>query len=306
MRIGMTGAGSGPEAVVRQAQRAEADGFTSLWFASAILGDPLVGMALAGQSTERIELGTSVLVTYACHPVLQAKRVAAVAAAIGTPGRLTLGIGPSHDVVVEGALGLSYSTVGQHVEEYVEIVTTLLRGEPVAFSGKEFRANADPPSLVGDEPIPVLLGALAPRSLRVAGRHAAGTILWMGNAVAIRDHIAPRLTASASDAGRPAPRIVAGLPIAVHDDVAEARETAAKQFAIYDTLPNYQRLMARGGVSSAADVAVVGNEESVAEQIRVLFDAGMTDLWAAPFAVGEDATGSRARTRALLSELARS
>jgi F420-dependent oxidoreductase-like protein len=306
MQIGINGAGSTPEAVVRNAQRAESEGFASLWYPSAALGDPLVGMALAGQATERIELGTSVLVTYACHPVLQAHRVAAAVAAIGTPGRFTLGIGPSHHVVIEGALGLSYATVGQHVEEYVEIVTTMLRGEPISLSGKEFRVNAGAAQLINGQPIPVLLGALANRSLRVAGQHAAGTILWMGNARAIADHIKPRIAAAAAEAGRPEPRIVAGLPIAVHDDVDEARETAAKSFAIYDTLPNYQRLMAHGGVSSAAEVAVVGDEASVTQQITDLFDTGMTDLWAAPFGVGDDAKASRARTRELLSELARS
>src|SRR5215472_11852215 len=111
MRIGMTGGAATPDKMVEQAQRAEADGFTSLWYASAVGGDPLVAMALAGRATSTIELGTSVLQTYACHPLLQAARAAATAGAVGG-GRVTLGVGPSHQPVVEGILGLDYSTPG--------------------------------------------------------------------------------------------------------------------------------------------------------------------------------------------------
>jgi F420-dependent oxidoreductase-like protein len=305
MRIGLPGSGATPDAIIRQAQRAEEDGFTTLWYASAIAGDPLAAIAVAGRETSTIEFGTSILVTYACHPVLQANRAAAVAAAIGTAGRFTLGLGPSHQPVIEGMLGLSYTSPGQHTEEYAEIVTTLLRGEPVSFAGKEFRVNSGAPALVDGAELPVLLGALAPRLLRVAGERAAGTILWMGNAKAVEDHVAPRIRAAADAAGRPAPRIVAGLPVAVHDDVDEARETAASAFAIYGQLPNYQRILNHGGVSAPAEAVIVGNEDAVRAQIVALFDAGATDVWAAPFPVGDDKSASRARTRELLKDLAK-
>lgn len=306
MRIGLPGTGSTPDAIVRQAQAAEADGFSTLWYASMIAGDPLTAIGLAGRETSMIEFGTSILVTYACHPVLQANRAAAVAAAIGTPGRFTLGLGPSHQPVIEGMLGMSYATPGRHTEEYAEIVTTMLRGEAVSFSGEEFTVNAGAPTLVDGAEVPVLLGALAPRLLRVAGTRCAGTVLWMGNAKAITDHVAPRLRAAASAAGRPEPRIVAGLPVAVHDDVDEAREVAAKAFAIYGQLPNYQRILAHGGVASPAEAVIVGDEDSVRAQIMALFAAGATDVWAAPFPVGDDKSVSRARTRELLKDLANS
>jgi len=164
--------------------------------------------------------------------------------------------------------------------------------------------HAGPPALVDGVEIPVLVSALGPRLLRVAGQHAAGTILWMANARAVEQHVAPRIRKAAADAGRPDPRIVAGLPVAVHDDVAEARAVAAQQFAAYGTLPNYQRILAHGGVSGPADAAIVGDESSVAAQIEALVDAGATDVWAAPFPVGDDRSASRARTRALLMELA--
>lgn len=280
MRIGLSGGGQSADRAVGQAERAEKEGFTSLWYAGAVGGDPLVQMALAGRATSRIELGTSVLQTYPIHPTLQATRVQAVAAAIGRP--VTLGVGPSHQVVIE-RLGMSYEDVGSHTERYVQTLAPLL----------------------GDG-IPLLLAALGPRLLRVAGEHTTGTILWMANARAIETHVRPRITAAAARAGRPEPRIVAGLPVAVHDDEGEARQAAAEQFAMYGTLPNYQRILAHGGISSPADAVVAGDEDAVRAQIARLFDAGATDVWAAPFAVGVDQAASRARTRALLGELARS
>jgi alkanesulfonate monooxygenase SsuD/methylene tetrahydromethanopterin reductase-like flavin-dependent oxidoreductase (luciferase family) len=153
-------------------------------------------------------------------------------------------------------------------------------------------------------PPPVLLAALAPRLLRVAGELTTGTILWMGNERAIETHIAPKLRAAATAAGRPAPRIVAGLPVAVHDDVAEARATAAEVFVGYGTLPNYRRLLDIGGADGPADAAIVGDEATVSARIEALFEAGATDVWAAPFPVGDDRAASRTRTRALLTELA--
>lgn len=305
MRIGLTGGASSVDKMVEQAQRAEADGFTSLWYASAVAGDPLVAMALAGRATSTIELGTSVLQTYTAHPVLQANRVLAAASAIGRPG-LTLGIGPSHKPAIEDAYGLSYAHPGRHTEEYVAVLTALLRGETVHFEGDDFSVNAAAGASAEAGPPPVLLAALAPRLLRVAGQMTAGTILWMGNERAIETHVAPKLRAAAEAAGRPAPRIVAGLPVAVHDDVDEARATAAEAFAIYGTLPNYRRLLDIGGAGGPAEAAVIGDEAAVTARIEALFAAGATDVWAAPFPVGDDRAASRARTRALLTELATS
>ena len=301
MRIGLPGGGSTVDRIIDQAKQAEADGFTTMWFASAVAGDPLVAMAVAGHGTTTLELGTSVLQTYTTHPTLLANRAAAVVAAMGRPG-FTLGIGPSHEPVIAGMHGLDFSHPGRHTEEYVRVLAPLLRGEAVKFDGEDFHVNAGAPTLPHGE-IPVLVAALGPRLLRVAGEQTAGTILWMANARAIETHVVPLITAAAAAAGRPAPRIVAGLPVAVHDDVDQAREVAASQFSVYGTLPNYQRILAHGGVEGPAQAAIVGDEASVAGQIEALFTAGATDVWAAPFAVGDDRKASTARTRALLKEL---
>ncbi|MEX2294563.1 MAG: TIGR03564 family F420-dependent LLM class oxidoreductase [Acidimicrobiales bacterium] len=305
MRIGLTGGAASVERMIEQAQRAEADGFTSLWYASAVGGDPLVAIAMAGRATSTIELGTSVLQTYTAHPVLQANRAVSVVDGMGRAG-FTLGLGPSHRPPIEDAYGLSYSHPGRHTEEYVQVLTSLLRGETVHFDGEDFHVHAGAPENAERSPIPILMAALAPRMLRVAGELTDGTILWMGNEKAIEAHVAPRLQAAAAGAGRSAPRIVAGLPVVVHDDVAEARTTAATVFAGYGELPNYRRLLDIGGAAGPADAAIVGNEAAVAARIEALFAAGATDVWAAPFPVGDDRSASRRRTRALLQELANS
>jgi F420-dependent oxidoreductase-like protein len=293
MRIGLTGAGSSVDRMIDLAVQAEQDGFTSLWYASAIGGDPLVTMALAGRATTSIELGTAVLQTYTCHPVLQARRAQSVRMAMNRPG-FTLGIGPSHKPPIEDMLGISYATPGQHTEDYVRVLMGVLRGERVRADGEY------PVNLPAGEPVdvPVLVSALAPRLLRVAGELTDGTVLWMGNARSIDVHVRPLL--DRAGAGK---RIVAGLPIAVHDDVAEARAAASALFAMYGTLPNYRRILDLGDVAGPAEAAIVGDEESVAKQITELFDAGADDFWAAPFPVGADRGASRARTHALLKDL---
>lgn len=302
MRIGLTGWGSSVDKVVSQAKQAEADGFTSLWYASAVTGDPLVAIALAGRETSRIELGTAVLQTYPCHPLLQANRVASVVDAMGRPG-FTLGVGPSHEPVVRGVLGLSYDHPGRSTEEYVRILAALLRGDAVDFDGEDWSVHSGGRVVAPAHPVPVLVAALGPRLLRVAGELADGTVLWLAPVRAIESHVAPRIRAAAAAAGRPEPRIVAGLPVAVHDDEAEARGTVAAATAIYGELPNYRRILDIGGAAGPADAAVVGDERAVRAQLRSLIDAGATDIWAAVVPVGPDRAASRRRTTELLKEL---
>lgn len=304
MRIGLTASATTVEAAVRQVVQAEADGFTSMWFASPLLGDPLAGMAVAGRETSTIELGTAVLQTYTAHPVLQANRFAAAANAVGAPGRFALGVGPSHRPGIE-SLGYDYDAVVEHTDEYVQVAAALLAGESVKFRGAQIRGFGKPPALPGDQPIPVLVGALGPRLLDVAGARAAGTVTWLANVRAVERFVAPRIRQAAADAGRPTPRIVVGLPVGVHDDLGEARAAISQQLAFYGSMSNYQRIMRRGDAAGPEDVAILGDEASVTEQIAALFAAGATDLWAAPVTI-DGSPESKARAYSLLASLARS
>jgi 5,10-methylenetetrahydromethanopterin reductase len=137
----------------------------------------------------------------------------------------------------------------------------------------------------------------------MAGEMTDGTITWMAGPKTLETHIVPRISKAAQDAGRPAPRVVAGLPVAVTDDAAGARERAARSFQIYGTLPNYQRMLNTEGVGGPADVAVVGDENEVEQQLRGIASAGATDFLAGMFPVGDDVQASLRRTRALLKGL---
>jgi len=302
MRIGLTGGASSVDKLVAQAQEAEADGF---WYASQVQGDPLVAMAIAGRATTRLELGTAVLQTYPCHPLLQANRATSVVAAMDRPG-FTLGIGPSHESLVRGVLGMSYDKPGQNTEEYVRILTSALRGEDVDLSGEQWSAHTHGRAVPPPHPVPVLVAALGPRLLRVAGEQADGVVLWMAPPRAIETHVVPKLLAAAGLAGRSAARVVAGLPVAVHDDQAEARAAVTANSGMYAGMPNYQRILEIGGADDVASAAIVGDERAVARQLQGVLDAGATDIWASIVPVGGDreARGSSTRrTRDLLRTL---
>lgn len=308
MRIGIfisetSGASTGVTALREAAVAAEQAGFSTAWVPHVPWSfDALTALTIAASVTERIELGTAVVPTYSRHPLGMAQQALSTQAACG--GRLALGIGPSHSVVVEGMYGLSYEKPIRHVREYVEVLDQALAGgEQIDFDGELYRVHA--PLRVPDAaPVPVLLSALAPLMLRLAGERTTGTITWMADERAHEEHVVPRITAAAESAGRPTPRVVAGLPVAVHDDTDEARARAARIFAVYTHIATYQRILDRGDASEPAEVCVVGDEGTVERRLRSYADAGVTDLAATVFGVGADRTASVRRTHDLLASLA--
>ena len=284
------------EAVVE----AERDGFDGIWFGQIFGPDVLTVIAMAGQKTSRIELGTSVVPTYPRHPVVMAQQALTAQAAAG--GRFNLGIGLSHKPVIEGMWGMSYERPAVHMREYLSVLRPLLKEGRVSFNGEFFRVSATV-QVVAPEPPPVLIAALAPVMLRLAGEVADGTVTWLVGRKTLETHIVPRVNSAAKAAGRAEPRVVVALPIAVTDDVGEARERAARSFQVYGTLPNYQRVLNIEGVAGPAEVAIVGDEKEVEGQLRGIAAAGATDFLAGMFPVGDDASGSLGRTRALLKTL---
>ena len=279
MRIGLTGAPPSVERMIEQAERAEADGFSSLWYASAVGGDPLVAMAMAGRATSSIELGTSVLQTYTCHPVLQANRAASVAAGMGRAGFI-LGLGPSHRPAIEDAYGPLVRDPGAaHGRVRARPGAAAPRGDGGAPRGRVRRRPrgarvAPPPHGVADD-----LGP-GPRMLRVAGALADGTILWMATARAVETHVAPRIAKAAlTRAGRPAHR--AGCRSVVSNDAGEARPPpppcSPGTASCRTTAGSWTSVVPTG----IGDAAIVGDEVSVTAQVTALADAGVTDFWAA-------------------------
>jgi F420-dependent oxidoreductase-like protein len=218
-------------------------------------------------------------------------------------GRLTLGIGPSHPVVIEKMYGLAYERPAAHTAEYVEVLRRCFAGTGVVdHDGERFRVHAtlDVP---GAAPVPILVAALAPRMLELTGRLADGTITYWADERAIGDHVVPRITAAAAAAGRPAPRVVVGLPVAVVSDVDAARARAAKLFAAYEAIPTYQRILGRGDAAGPVDVAVIGTEAQVRARLRRFADLGATDLCASVLGLDDDRDASRTATLDVLATL---
>jgi 5,10-methylenetetrahydromethanopterin reductase len=301
--LGGEGATAALEASVQQFSRAEAAGFQTAWVPNIFSFDAMTLLALAGSRTRSIELGTAVVPTFSRHPFYMAQQALSTAAATG--GRFVLGLGPSHKVVIENMLGLSFDKVAQHVEEYVRVVKTLVETGKVAFQGQCYRVNAAL-QIASARPFPVLIGGLGPRMRKIAATLADGTITWMAGRRTIGETLAPQMHAAARAAGRKdSPRIVCGLPVVVTSDAAGAREAASKSFAIYGQLPSYRAMLDLEGAKGPGDVAVAGDAREVERQIEALAAAGVTDLNAALFPYGPDAKASFERTYEVLAELAR-
>ena len=300
MNIGIFGgltASATIDEVVADVQRAEEQGFATYWVPQIFGYDALTLLAVVGRETDRIELGTSVVPTYPRHPAMLAAQSLTTQQAAG--GRFTLGIGLSHQPVIEHMFGMSFEKPVRHLREYLEILMPLVDGRPVAYDGETLAANLtlDVP---GTEPVPVMVAALGPQMLALAGARTAGTITWMTGPRTIEEHTGPLLRKAAADADNPEPRIACGLPVCVTDDVDAARERAAKTYAIYGQLPSYRAMLDREGADGPADVAILGDEGSVAKRIAELADAGVTDFAASEFGTSDD---ERRRTRTVLQSI---
>jgi F420-dependent oxidoreductase-like protein len=287
--MGISVGGGTIDEVVENVRQAEAAGFSSAWLANIFGMDAMTAIAAAGREVPRIELGTAVVPTYSRHPYYMAQQAMTTQAATG--GRFVLGIGLSHQVVIETILGLSFDKPAKHMEEYLNVLMPVLEKGNTTFSGDLYKVDTSFAGLerMGTTPPAVMLAALGPVMLRLAGSMTAGTITWMTGHQTIESHIAPHLTKAAADAGRPAPRIVAGVAVAVTDDVAGAREMIAKTLQIYGTLPSYRAMLDKEGAAGPADVAILGDEKTVRDGIQRYADAGVTDFHAA---VGGAITGT--------------
>jgi F420-dependent oxidoreductase-like protein len=282
-----------PDDVAAALQQAADEGFPSAWLADSRSLDAMSALAVAGGRVPDIEVGTAVVPVHLRHPVAMAQ--GAVTADLATGGRFALGIGLSHQPVIEDMYHIPFDRPARYMEEYLSVLVPLLREGSASFSGEVLGADA-PMSIRPAGPLPVILAALAPRMLRLAGTVGDGTILWMTGAKTVESHIVPRITEAAEEAGRPAPRVISSLPICVTDDEGGARDQASEAFARYGTLPSYKAMLDKEGAVGPGDVLVAGDEASVRQQIEAQAAAGVTDFVAVQFGGPEDA----ARTRALL------
>ena len=283
MKIGLFAFVETIDGLTELASTANEQGFDSLWIPQTFGLDALTAIAVAGQTVPDITFATAVVPTYPRHPQMLAQQALTVTAAIGD--RLVLGIGPSHKPVVEGSWGISFDKPIRHLREYLEVLMPLLHDKSVRFNGESLSTRAD---ISVDGPTPkVMMAALGPQLLKVTGRLADGTILWMTGPQTIAGHSSPTIKEAAEAAGRPEPEVVAGFPVCVTDgtdaDSNEARERAAKSFAIYGQLPSYRAMLDREGYDGPADIAIIGSAGEVTDRIGQLAETGVTTFAASEF-----------------------
>ncbi len=283
--------------VVAEARRAEADGFATFWASQIFGNDTLTALAVVGREVPRIELGTAVVPTYPRHPMMLAQQALTVQSVSG--GRLCLGIGLSHRIVIESMMGMTFDKPVRHLREYLSVLGPLSRGEPAGFDGETIRTHAAL-SVKGAAPFPIVVAALGPKMLALTATMADGTLTWCVGPKTLADYTVPTITKAAEEAGRPTPRVIASLPVCVTDDPAAARERAARVFAVYGQLPSYRAMLDREGADGPADLAIVGGAAEVADSIGALADVGVTDFNAAEFGATPD---EQERTRAALRSL---
>ena len=286
---------------------AESGGFTTFWMPQ-VPGylDAMTAVTLIGQATDRIEIGTAVVPIQTRHPLIMAQQ--ALTTQIACSGRFTLGIGPSHHWIVNGQLGLDYDRPARLMRDYLDVLDASFAGPGnVDVDNGSFSVHS--PLDVGDTyEVPILLSALGPAMLRLAGEQAGGTVLWMADERAICDHVVPRITEAATRVGRPAPRIVAGVPVALctNGEADAARGYASEVLGHADFSPNYVRLHEHGDAQDVGDTMAAGDESTILARLRRYRDAGVTDLAARIVPLGKDATErteSRRRTHEFLSSL---
>lgn len=295
--------------LVADAAAAEGAGFTSIWVPQIPNDfDALTAVALMGRATSRVELGTAVVPIQTRHPIAMAQQALSTQAVC--EGRFTLGLGPSHHWIVQDMLGLPYERPAGMVRDYVEVLNAAFAGPgPVDVENDSYCVH-NPLDVSDVVPTPILLAALAPVMLRVAGERASGTILWMADKRAVGDHIVPRITKAAEEAGRPPPRVVAGIPVVLcaSDEVETARDRANRVLGHAEYSPNYERLLEYGDATDVGGLLAAGDETAVVERLRGFRDAGATDLSFRVLPLGADREAriaSRRRTETFLATLGR-
>jgi F420-dependent oxidoreductase-like protein len=298
MRIGLFLNGTTIDGYVADCKQAQAEGYGSIWSPQIFGIDAMQAISVASREVPGLRFGTSVVPTYPRHPMVMAQMALTTSQASG--GRFDLGIGLSHQVVIEGMYGMSFDKPANHMREYLSILLPLLRDQRVNHSGELLTGRGQ--LQIPEAPaVPVLIAAMAPVMLKLAGAVADGTILWMTGAKTTRDHIRPTMEAAAEAAGRPKPRTIAGLPMCLTSDVAAMRATAAKEYVIYGQLPSYRAMLDREGLAGPEDLAVIGDESVLGDAIEAMRAAGCDELAINPFGTPDQ----QAATRAFCGSLAR-
>ncbi|MEU7485869.1 LLM class F420-dependent oxidoreductase [Streptomyces sp. NPDC042319] len=290
------------DASVRLAEEAAAAGLRSAWFGQTFGADSPQLAAIAGRAVPGLQVGTSAIPVFGRHPLTVAGQ--ALTAQAATHGRYHLGLALGTKFLTEGGFGLPFERPVARLREFLTALRQLTETGTADFHGELLTAATPIPARVpgADAGVPVLVAAMGPQALRASGELADGILPYLAGPRALAEHIVPAVTAAAEAAGRPAPRIVALVHGVVTDDVDAVREKATEQLAFYEQIPSYARVIELSGGKRAVDAAVIGDERTVAEEVRRYRDAGATEVVFAGTEIAGDA--DRLRTWDLLGSLA--
>jgi len=287
------------ETVVDEIRDAAEQGFAGVWQAGRPGWDPLTTLAVAGRTAPGIELGTAIVPSLPRHPLALAAQALTVQAATGN--RLTLGLGVSHRHIIEGQFGMPFDRPALRMREYLTALHPLLNGENVAFEGETLRAEGAVVAPGAAAPS-VLIAALGPAMLKVAGELTDGTILTWAGADVIEDHVVPTITKAAAAAGRPSPRVALSTFVSITNEPDARRDWVAENFGGAGEMPAYRAIMDRGNAAGPEDTLILGDEKTVERELARIADAGATDLIAVTILGPEE---EQARTNEFLADLAR-
>jgi F420-dependent oxidoreductase-like protein len=277
------------DGVVGEVRAAADQGFTSFWMPQIFGLDALTTFAAAAREVPDIHLGTAVVPVYREHPMALAQQALTISQLNG--GRLKLGIGLSHPVVIESMWGLSYERPLRYMTEYLDALLPMLSGEASSVSGEAVTSHG---AVDIAAPAPqVLVAALGPKMLELAGRVADGTVTWMTGPKTLATHIVPSINRAAEAADRPPPQIVAGLPVCVTDDPEKARERVAEFLVMYGGLPSYRAMLDREGASGPEDIAIIGSAAEVAERLAGVSECGVTTISASEIGDPDELAATR-------------
>jgi F420-dependent oxidoreductase-like protein len=277
------------EATVEQARAAHEAGVRQVWLGQQLDYDATVLAAVIGSAVPGLAVGTSVLPINPRHPLLVA--AAAQTAQSATRGGFSLGLGLGVAMLEQMTFGIDAANTIIRLREFLTVLRALNDDRTVDFRGSQYTAVDTPfmpVALAGTAPFPVYVAAMGPKALQATGELADGTLTALAGPRTIEEFIVPTISSAAADAGRPTPRVIPMLSVAVTGDTEAARAAATESMAMYDMVPAYQKVMAREGVSKAAELAVIGTAPDVARQLKSYLDAGATELALIPLQSGAD------------------
>lgn len=311
-RIGLHAGAFNAAASLDLMRRAEAAGVQAAWLTTGGTGlDALTLFAAAAVQTDHILFGTSIVPTYPRHPIVAAQQAQVLDQL--APGRLRLGVGPSHRPTMRAMFGYNLRAPLTNLREYLQILRALLHEGSVDFDGQEYTAHA---SIPNPAPIPVMASALQEGSFELCGAEADGAISWVSPAAYLRDKALPAMRRGSDRAGRETPPLIAHAPVCISANPDATRLAVQQQLSNYPRLPFYQQMWAAAGYPEAAEetwsdgmiaaTVLAGDADTVGERMAAMLNMGIAELLVTPVTAGDDPAADMEQTVSLLGKVAQS